>query len=178
MERLFCAQKSWLVRAVIQPAYAGYEGLVLVIRCATFVWKPPETPVLAKQATSRWSPQVSCGLSGLEWLPPLGTAGGAVYGNAGAFGSDVNQSLLVADILQPDGKKCQVSAADMVYSHRSSALKPHERCVLSARFRLSVSTARRPGQIPVSTERRCQNRPRRSMGSMFKILRRLCRQAD
>lgn len=179
----FCAQKEipWLVLGSgsnLLFADAGYEGLVLVNRMRNIrVEAGQETPSVLAESGANFSMvarQVALrGLSGLEWAAAIpGTVGGAVYGNAGAFGSDVNQSLLVADILQPNGKKCQVSAADMAYSYRSSALKEGRMSgvILSARFRLSVSEQHAvQAKMNESTERRRQNQPPgASMGSMFK----------
>ena len=44
------------------------------------------------------------GLSGFEWACGIpGTVGGAVYGNAGANGADIQSNLVTADILLPGG---------------------------------------------------------------------------
>jgi len=45
------------------------------------------------------------GLAGLEWAATVpGTVGGAVYGNAGAFGGDVARDLSAAEVLTPAGR--------------------------------------------------------------------------
>jgi len=64
------------------------------------------------------------GLSGFEWACGIpGSLGGAVYGNAGANGSDMQTNLITADILQP-GEDAETWTCDMFqYAYRSSVLK-------------------------------------------------------
>ena len=48
----------------------------------------------------------SKGLAGLEWAATVpGTVGGAVYGNAGAFGGDMSANLIWADVLTKNGRE-------------------------------------------------------------------------
>jgi UDP-N-acetylmuramate dehydrogenase len=76
-------------------------------------------------------------LSGLEWASTVpGTVGGAVYGNAGAFGSSTQKNLVTAEILHRDKGYQLLSSEDMAYAYRSSVLKrdPGQAVILSARF--------------------------------------------
>jgi UDP-N-acetylmuramate dehydrogenase len=125
---------------------------------------------IARQAALR-------GLSGLEWAGTIpGTLGGAVHGNAGAYGSDMNTNLIVADILHPHGREAW-TAERMQYTYRSSALKRARQAsampgavILSARLRLSHSD-RQTVQAKMDTNaqhRRRTQPPGASMGSMFK----------
>lgn len=122
------------------------------------------------------------GLSGLEWAATIpGSLGGAIYGNAGAYGGDMRSNLMVADILHPDGKEVW-TVDQMDYSYRSSALKrltlqPERRStpspaavVLSARLKLSRSDARVVQTLMNhnAEHRRLTQPPGASMGSMFK----------
>ncbi len=84
-------------------------------------------------AVSRFAAQHS--LAGLEWACALpGSLGGATYGNAGAFGSDMSQSLKTAYILHQVFGYKTLSAEEMGYSYRSSVLKrdPGNAVVLAA----------------------------------------------
>jgi UDP-N-acetylmuramate dehydrogenase len=112
------------------------------------------------------------GLGGFEWAATVpGTLGGAVYGNAGAFGGDMNGSLLLAEILHPHGKEVW-PVERMQYSYRSSELKRSRvpAAILAARIRLERSDQ---GSVQAKMEdfsarRRRTQPPGASLGSMFK----------
>ncbi len=64
------------------------------------------------------------GLAGIEWAVGLpGTLGGAVANNAGAHGSEMRASFLDATLIRYDGTPETVTAADLTYSYRHSAIK-------------------------------------------------------
>ena len=64
------------------------------------------------------------GLTGLEFgLAIPGTVGGAIWGNAGAHGSDIAGVLESATILSADGVESKVDAADLAFGYRESRLK-------------------------------------------------------
>jgi UDP-N-acetylmuramate dehydrogenase len=112
------------------------------------------------------------GLAGLEWAATVpGTVGGAVYGNAGAFGGDMAGSLIWADMLTRDGRE-RWPVESMEYGYRTSALKKHERegVVLAAELRISSSTreAVTATTAAFGERRRASQPPGASMGSMFK----------
>jgi UDP-N-acetylmuramate dehydrogenase len=87
------------------------------------------------------------GLSGLEFgLAIPGTAGGAVWANAGAHGSDVRSVLESADVLRGDGSEARVPAGELGLGYRESRFKhpPAGQAgdvVLGARFRLEAASA-------------------------------------
>lgn len=67
------------------------------------------------------------GLSGLEFLAGIpGTMGGAVCGNAGAFGNEIGECLLEGEIIGKDGRQRQVKRDFFDFSYRYSRLK--KRC--------------------------------------------------
>ena len=113
------------------------------------------------------------GLSGLEWANTVpGTVGGAVYGNAGAFGDDIKSTLLLAEILQHGKGKSIWKNEDFQFSYRSSKLKRQQvkGIVLSATFFCQPDD---PEKIKermnsYSEYRRKTQPPGASMGSMFK----------
>jgi UDP-N-acetylmuramate dehydrogenase len=85
------------------------------------------------------------GLSGLEFgLAIPGTVGGAVWGNAGAHGSDVAAVLESADVLLADGSEARVPAADLALGYRDSRFKRQpdpagREFILGATFRLAAA---------------------------------------
>ncbi len=114
----------------------------------------------------------SKGLSGIEWAATVpGTIGGAVYGNAGAFGGDMAGNLIVAELLTQNGRE-QWPVEKMGYGYRTSVLKRNEEkaIVLSAELKLRNATK---DSVSVKIEQFGQRRkatqpPGASMGSMFK----------
>ena len=114
----------------------------------------------------------SKGLSGLEWAASVpGTIGGAVYGNAGAFGGDMAGTLVWAELATDAGREMW-SVEKMDYGYRTSILKRGgiRAVVLSAELTLKNATKE---EVPVKIERFSERRkttqpPGASMGSMFK----------
>jgi UDP-N-acetylmuramate dehydrogenase len=120
---------------------------------------------LAKRCASK-------GLAGLEWSATVpGTVGGAVYGNAGAFGGDMNDNLVWAELLTKNGRE-KLSVEQMGYGYRTSVLKRGEinGIILSALLKLKNSTKEEVSvKIDQFSERRKATQPPgASMGSMFK----------
>jgi UDP-N-acetylmuramate dehydrogenase len=114
----------------------------------------------------------SRGFGGLEWAATVpGTIGGAVYGNAGAFGGDMAGNLVWAELLTEDGRE-KFTADQLGYGYRTSILKRGEldAVVLCAELRLTDSTKE---EVTVKIEqfgahRKATQPPGASMGSMFK----------
>ncbi|MFC2158610.1 UDP-N-acetylmuramate dehydrogenase [Acidobacteriota bacterium] len=64
------------------------------------------------------------GLQGLEFLAGIpGTLGGAVYGNAGAFGDCIGFHLKEVGLLNRDGQEISVPAESLEFGYRNSLLK-------------------------------------------------------
>ena len=161
---------------------AGVRGLVIVNRARDVrIDEAGETPtvrvesganlsLLARQCAAR-------GLSGLEWAAGIpGTVGGAIYGNAGAHGSDIAASLRLAEILHDDGRVKRWELTELAFGYRTSALKRARAAgqgghvVLEAEFGL---VRRDPAEclermdVYTAYRRRTQP-PGASLGSMFK----------
>ncbi len=112
-------------------------------------------------------------LTGLEWASTIpGSLGGAVYGNAGAHGGDMQHSLLLANILHRNKGHLSLSSEQMEYSYRSSALKraPGSAVILSAQLAVAKGDARviKAQMEENSAKRRRTQPPGASMGSTFK----------
>ena len=114
----------------------------------------------------------SKGLSGLEWAATVpGTVGGAVYGNAGAFGGDVAHDLISAELLTERGR-ADWPVEKLGYGYRTSVLKRGDvhGIVISAQFRLKNAT-KEAVSVKIkqfSARRKATQPPGASMGSMFK----------
>ena len=112
------------------------------------------------------------GFGGLEWAATVpGTIGGAVYGNAGAFGGDMTGNLIWAELLTENGRE-KFTVEQMGYGYRTSVLKRGEidAIVLSAELGLKNST-REEATVKIeqfSAHRKATQPPGASMGSMFK----------
>ncbi|MBN1668433.1 MAG: UDP-N-acetylmuramate dehydrogenase, partial [Anaerolineales bacterium] len=101
-----------------------------------------------------------------------GTLGGAIYGNAGAHGSDMRANLRVAEILHPDGMISAANPQDLGLEYRFSSLKRNAQpaVILAATLDLAHS---QPELVEAKMEefrafRRRTQPPGASMGSMFK----------
>jgi UDP-N-acetylmuramate dehydrogenase len=130
---------------------------------------------LARQAAAH-------GFSGLEWAAGIpGTVGGAVYGNAGAHGTDMSGNLVLANILQlnpgngdntRDGVQENWPVERFEYAYRSSIIKRQPGCIviLAALLKLDISSVEAV-QVKMEEFRilRQQSQPSgASLGSIFK----------
>jgi UDP-N-acetylmuramate dehydrogenase len=83
------------------------------------------------------------GLTGLEWgIAVPGNVGGAVRGNAGAFGGEIKDTLVSAQVF--DGKELKtLSNAELQFSYRTSRIKREggKEIVISATFKLVPADA-------------------------------------
>ena len=154
----------------------GVRGVVVLNRAKAVRFHLGEEPSVTTESGVVFSNLANrCafkGLSGLEWAATVpGTIGGAVYGNAGAFGGDVAGNLISAELLTEAGRE-KYTAEQMGYGYRTSILKRGEldAIVLSAELRLENSIRE---EVTVKIEqfgahRKTTQPPGASMGSMFK----------
>lgn len=154
----------------------GIRGVVILNRAKGVRFHNDEEPSVTAESGVIFSNLAnrcaSKGLSGLEWAAAVpGTIGGAVYGNAGAFGGDVAGSLIWAELLTRNGRE-KFAAEQMAYGYRTSILKRGEldAVVLSAQLRLNVSTREEVTASiqQFSAHRKATQPAGASMGSMFK----------
>ena len=81
---------------------------------------------------------LSASLEGLEFASGIpGTVGGAVRMNAGAYGREIRDCILSADVLLPDGTLKTLSKEELKLSYRYSAVEELQCIVLRARFLLA-----------------------------------------
>jgi UDP-N-acetylmuramate dehydrogenase len=114
------------------------------------------------------------GRAGLEFAAGVpGTVGGSVFGNAGAFGGEVKDRLMHVEVVDPQGKRQHMTAAECAFAYRDSVFKrSRDRWVItSATF---VTTSEPPATVrarllQVQKHRRAtQPIEQRSLGSTFK----------
>jgi UDP-N-acetylmuramate dehydrogenase len=113
------------------------------------------------------------GLSGLEWAVGVpGTVGGAVVMNAGAHDGTIADSLVSAEVLNPNGQVSLLSREDLHYSYRTSSLQGSPIVVLRATFQLTPGIA--PEIVSQTTQRHRDHRLKTqpydqpSCGSVFR----------
>ncbi len=95
---------------------------------------------------------VERGLDGLLFASGIpGTVGGAVVGNAGAFGEQVADRLEAVRLLGADGAARDAAHRDLGFSYRRSALRGGSDVVLRATFRLAPGAD--AGRLRVERER-------------------------
>ena len=111
------------------------------------------------------------GLAGLEFLSMIpGTVGGAVKGNAGAWGRSIGDFLTRVRVLDGKGNDRYYRAGELMFSYRHSCISPDE-IIVEAAFSLKAddpSTILKRSQE--FSEKRARQQPLidRSAGSIFK----------
>ncbi len=125
----------------------GVRGVVVLNRAKAVRFHNGDEPSVTAESGVIFSNLAnrcaSKGLAGLEWAATVpGTIGGAVYGNAGAFGGDMTGNLIWAEMLTEDGRE-KFTVEQMGYGYRTSMLKRGEldAIVLAAELRLTNSTS-------------------------------------
>jgi UDP-N-acetylmuramate dehydrogenase len=150
--------------------YTGVEHTFSEEYGETLLWSEAGTPLkqLARETIAR-------GLEGLEWAVDVpGTVGGAVVGNAGAYGGYICDCLRSTKVLQPTGEVETLDNAGCEFRYRDSRFKRQPRDARS--IVLAVTIGLRPGDADEIAERAAQYtdyRTRRhpddpSCGSVFK----------
>jgi UDP-N-acetylmuramate dehydrogenase len=122
---------------------AGYRGMLIKVALRGLAVDGAEASGLLFRAAAGESAgdllkfSVARGCGGLEFLAGIpGTVGGAVFGNAGAFGRSVGDALEDALVLGADGGTVRSGRDDFEFSYRHSRLKARHDILLEARFRL------------------------------------------
>lgn len=119
---------------------AGYKGVVIKLNMKEF---SINDCILKTQAGAKMSEVVICavenGYSGIEWASGLpGSMGGAVRGNAGAFGGCVADNVIKVTYLDEKEKIRTIGASKCGFGYRDSMFKHIRRFViLEAEFMLN-----------------------------------------
>lgn len=116
----------------------GFTGLIIINQAKDIIFKQ-NNRVVADAGTNLMelvNKTVSEGLTGLEWAAGIpGTVGGAVRGNAGAYGGQMSDNLIGCEIMRGskqfilDHKNCDFGYRDSVFKHKNDL-------IISAEFEL------------------------------------------
>ena len=160
----------------------GVSGLVIMNKARTMTFRHIGANVLCTvesgmNLSSLARQCIGKGLGGLEWAIGVpGTVGGAVVGNSGAHGADMNSNLRAAVVWEPGRGQRIYGNNEMNYNYRDSVLKQEQGRDLSRRVVLSAELELTPEPVDVLiaradgfTAHRKQTQPGgATVGSMFK----------
>jgi len=151
----------------------GFNGMVIDLGMLSYIQLNGQT--LTAQAGSRMSKiaqtAASAGLSGLEFMATVpGDLGGGIAMNAGAFGQQVSDTCLHADIIHRDGRVETLSQQQLHMAYRHSQI-PEQSIITSASFKLQISDQQSIRDVMRDMrQRRSQTQPLSmpNCGSVFK----------
>ncbi|MBI2625134.1 MAG: UDP-N-acetylmuramate dehydrogenase [Candidatus Nealsonbacteria bacterium] len=114
----------------------GFNGLVIKIQTTNYKLQAArlhaEAGVLIETLVRETG---KLGLSGFEWAGGLpGTLGGAIRGNAGAFGGEIKDNIIEVEALDNKGRIRKFSKKQCRFSYRDSIFKDKNWIILSAIF--------------------------------------------
>jgi len=165
----------------------GFNGLIIKFQVSSFRFQ--ENIVYSEAGTTLGelvNASVRKGLSGLEWAVGIpGTVGGAIYGNAGAFGKSMGEIIKSVEILdvgkinppksRPFSKRAglrRVKKQDCRFNYRDSIFKHKKNLIiLSATLQLKNGDRKEiEKKIKKNLEQRKETQPLNfpSAGSVFK----------
>jgi UDP-N-acetylmuramate dehydrogenase len=157
---------------------AGVRGLTILNRARDVVFSSDSVRAASGASLSTIARQsVTKGLAGLEWATGIpGTVGGAVVGNAGAWGGDVASTLRRATVLEQPGLTNEWPVARFGYGYRTSVLKYAARHGGQDKVILEVEFALQPAErkalearvAKITSQRKASQPPGATCGSVFK----------
>jgi len=123
----------------------GFDGLVILNQAKDISWSAEGASIncraesgvtlsaLARKCNKR-------GYGGLEWAVSVpGTVGGAVYGNAGAHGSEIKDVVSTVSVWLASGGRFELTRDEMDFGYRDSIFKrasSSKQLILAANFNL------------------------------------------
>ncbi len=121
----------------------GYRGIVIKSGIRHFSRDGSDVTVGSGTDLDEFVDRVcSLGLAGVEMLAGIkGTVGGAIFGNAGAYGGSISDCLVWARVLRPGEHPRQEDKNYFAFSYRNSILKRTREILLEARFRFDDGSA-------------------------------------
>jgi UDP-N-acetylmuramate dehydrogenase len=176
--RLHRDQVPYLViGAATNTLFAGDElpGLTIKLSMTGISIEGDDASVAAGTLMPKLAAETAkLGRAGLEFGAGVpGTVGGSVVGNAGAFGGEIKDRLLRAAVIDPEGQRHIMTAAECAFAYRDSVFKrSRQRWVITSATFATTSEAPaavRAHLLEVQKHRRAtQPIEQRSLGSTFK----------
>lgn len=147
-----------IVKTSKMSSYFVAENKILVYSGASFI---PLVRNLAELCIGGFEP-----LSGIP-----GSVGGMIYNNAGAYGAEISDNLIYAEVYFPlEGKVRRLTREELSFSYRDSLLKHCYGVILSSAFqRIDMPKEEIYMKINEYKKRREETQPtkERSLGSTF-----------
>lgn len=152
----------------------GFAGVVIKIETSKL---SVDGEVITSEAATLLSAIVQLAsqnsLSGMEWASGIpGTIGGAVRGNAGAYGEDISKSIKEVEVWR-DGRIVLLTLEDCEFDYRTSVFKSNNDVILGVKIILKkddqAQIAKKINDI--FFERRGKFPPYPSSGSFFKNIK-------
>lgn len=159
------------------PADAGFPGLAVGIANRELNWSDSDRSFVSGAGVSMTSlvdQTIAMGWAGLAWAGGLpGTLGGAIRGNAGAFGGETRDSIISVDVFDlATGALVTLDRAACGFSYRTSGLKNQSIIIWSAKLEFTLGEV---GALVAERDEHIQYRQTHhpiepSAGSIFKNL--------
>lgn len=158
---------------------AGYRGVIILNRAHNVrIGELNGSPVVIAESGANFTAMGRTtalrGYTGMEWAATIpGTVGGAIYGNAGAFGSDTRSKLVEAQVYDLGAGEQTWQVEQFAYAYRSSCLKRDRNdnvIILNGTFAIEPGdTVDAMAKIKEITLKRKSTQPNgATMGSTFK----------
>lgn len=166
-----------VIGAATNTLFAADElpGLTIKLSTASIAMSGDRVTVSAGTLMPRLAAETAkAGRSGLEFGAGVpGTVGGSVFGNAGAFGSEIKHCMLSAAVIDEAGRHHQLSVEECRFAYRDSIFKSRHQgwVIIRATFATTPESpqAVRARLLEVQKHRRAtQPIEERSLGSTFK----------
>ena len=153
----------------------GIRGLVVEIGKAMETINITDTTITVGAGTlmsKTANAAADASLGGMEFAAGIpGSIGGAVVMNAGAYGGEIKDIIVTADVITPEGNKLTLSADDLDLSYRHSCITDKGYIVTSATFNLNKKPQEEiRAQMSELRDKRVDKQPLEfpSAGSTFK----------
>ena len=115
---------------------------------------------------------LDCSLTGFEFACGIpGSVGGAVFMNAGAYGGEIKNVIVEAEVIDKEGNFITLKKEDLTFGYRTSNITEQGYIVVSATFDLEVGEEEKIRELMIDLDRRRKEKQPLeypSAGSTFK----------